>query len=58
MVEFDSRLSHTKDVIKLVPDALLLSAQHKRLGLTSPSQILFLTEMDFICEQLRVFNIS
>jgi len=34
---FDPRPCHTKDVIKMVPDAFLLSAQHIRTGLASLS---------------------
>ena len=34
---FDPRPRHTKDVIKMVPDASLLSAQHTRTGLASLS---------------------
>jgi len=34
---FDPRLRHTKDVKKMVPDASLLSAQHRRIGLASLS---------------------
>ena len=34
---FDPRPRHTKDVIKMVPDASLLSAQHIRTGLASLS---------------------
>jgi len=34
---FDPRPRHTKDVIKMVPDACLLSAQHIRTGLASLS---------------------
>ena len=30
---FDPRPRHTKDVIKMVPDAYLLGAQHIRTGL-------------------------
>jgi len=39
---FDPRPRHTKAIIKMVPDASLLSAQHIRIGLASrPSQTLF-----------------
>ena len=34
---FDPRPRHTKDVLKMVPDASLLSAQHIRTGLASLS---------------------
>ena len=34
---FDPRPRHTKDVIKMVPDASLLGAQHIRTGLVSLS---------------------
>jgi len=34
---FDPRPRNTKDVIKMVPDASLLSAQHIRTGLASLS---------------------
>ena len=38
---FDPRPCHTKDVIKMVPDTSLLSAQYIRTGLASlPSQTL------------------
>jgi len=43
---FDPRPRHTKDVIKIVPDASLLSAQHM-IGLTClSSQTSFKKEMD------------
>jgi len=46
---FDPRSRHTKDVIKMVTDASLLSAQHKRIGLASlSSQTSFKNEMDSI----------
>jgi len=32
---FDPRSRHTKDVIKMIPDASLLGAQHIRIGLAS-----------------------
>ena len=35
---FDPRPRHTKDVIKIVPDASLLGAQHIRTCLASLSQ--------------------
>jgi len=37
IVGFDARPRHTKVVIKMVPDASLLSAQHIRTGLASLS---------------------
>ena len=46
---FDPRPRHTKDVIKMVPDASLLGAQHIRTGLASlSSQTSFKKEMDTI----------
>jgi len=49
-------MRHTKDVIKMVPDASLLSAQHIKTGLASlSSQTLLKKEMDTIWnERLRV----
>ena len=57
---FDPRPPHTKDVIKMVPDASLLSAQHIRTGLASlSSQTSLKKEMDTIRnERSRVINIS
>ena len=58
---FDPRPRHTKAIIKMVPDASLLRAQHIRIGLAShPSQTLFQkNEMGCIRnEWLRVINIS
>jgi len=49
-------MRHTKDVIKMVPDASLLSAQHIKTGLASlSSQTSLKKEMDTIWnERLRV----
>ena len=57
---FDPRPRHTKDIIKMVPDASLLSAQHIRTVLASlSSQTLFKKEMNTIWnEWSRVINIS
>ena len=58
---FDPRPRHTKDVIKMVPDASLFGAQHIRTGLASlSSQTSFKTkEMNTIRnERSRVINIS
>ena len=57
---FDPRPRHTKDVIKMVPDASLLGTQHIRTGLASlSSQTSFKKEMDTIRnERSRVINIS
>ena len=57
---FDPRPRHTKEVIKMVPDVVLLSAQHIRTGLASlSSQTSFKKEMDTIWnERSRVINIS
>jgi len=57
----DPRLRHTKDIIKMVPDASLLGAQHIRTGLASlSSQTSFKKkDMDTIQnEWSRVINIS
>ena len=55
---FDPRPRHTKDVIKMVPDASLLGAQHIRTGLASlSSQTSLKKEMDTIRnERSRVIN--
>jgi len=37
VVRYDPQPRHTKDVIKIVPDAILLSAQHIRIDLPSLS---------------------
>ena len=57
---FDPRPRHTKDVIKMVPDASLLGAQHIRTGLASlTSQNSLKKEMDTIRnERSSVINIS
>ena len=57
---FDPRPRHTKDVIKMVPDASLLGAQHIRTSLAPlSSQTSLKKEMDTIRnERSRVINIS
>ena len=57
---FDPRPRHTKDVINMVPDAFLLSAQHIRTGLAALfSQTSLKKKLDTIWnERSRVVNIS
>ena len=58
---FDPRPRHTKEVIKMVPDASLLSAQHIRtcLASLSPLKPRSRKEMDATWnERSRVINIS
>ena len=57
---FYPRPCHTKDVIKMIPEASLLGAQHIRTGLASLySKTSLKKEMDTIWnERSRVINIS
>jgi len=57
---FDPPLRHTKDVIKIVPDASLLSAKHIIIGLASLSSQTWLKKeaQSIWNERLRVINIS